>query len=73
MIVDFVVGVTVVVIDDHDDHDDHDDDDGSGKLRHGAPVISPKSYGVGLSPEALFMRPHNFKRLNSLQIWSFRQ
>ena len=45
----------------------------SDKLRHGPPVISPKSYGDGLSPDALVMRPQYFKRLNSLQMWSFRQ
>ena len=45
----------------------------SGELRHGPPVISPKSYGGGLSPEALVMRPQYFRGLNSLQIWSFRQ
>ena len=45
----------------------------SGKLRRGPPVISPKSYGGALSPEALVMTPQYFRRLNSLQMWSFRQ
>ena len=45
----------------------------SGKLRHGPPVISPKKYGGGLSPEALVMTPQYFRRLNSLQIRFFRQ
>ena len=45
----------------------------SGELRHGPLVISPKSYGGGLSPEALVMRPQYFRGLNDLQIWSFRE